>query len=199
MEVIVNILALLTLPIIPISFIYSLYLKGKEGGILILYPLLLLVGYGITKVGEIHPSISIVAFLSSLLYGIKLLSADSFNTFIRFLFFSTAGIVLALGISSIPYVLSFTLLILVERRIRNIYETTSFRLTGGLLDLNKSLAYVLLFAYTPFVVFYTFTLIDLVQSPIGAFLFSLVNLLWTAAFGKLFREVIGLKKKGVLR
>ena len=199
MEVLINLLAVMLLPIIPVSFLYSLYLKGVKGRRLMIYPVLLLLGYFVVLSEKIHPSLQIVAYLSSLLYALKLLSADSFTTFLRFLFFSVAGVVFALKVSSIPYALSFVLLALIAERIKQIYGTTSFRITGGLLDIDKPLAYILIFAYTPFVVFYTFVVGELISSPAKAFLFSLVNIFWTVAFGKLFKELIGLKRKGVLR
>ncbi len=199
MEVIINIFALILLPIAPISFLYSMYLKGAKGKKLMIYPILLLLGYLVVLSGKIHPSLQIIAYISSLLYALKLLSADSFNTFLRFLFFSVTGMVFALEVSPIPYALSFILLILIVEKVKEIYGTTSFRITGGLLDINKPLAYILMFAYTPFVVFYTFIVGDLISSPAKAFLFSVVNIFWTVAFGKLFKELIGLKRKGVLR
>lgn len=198
MEVLINLLAVLLLPIVPISFLYSSYLKQKEGKILAIYPALLLLGSFVAGSELVHPSLRIVAYISSLFYALKLLSANSFNTFLRFLFFSVAGIVLALELSSIPYALSFILLALIAERLKEIYGTTSFRITGGLLDIDKPLAYILIFAYTPFVVFYTFVVGELVSSPAKAFLFSLVNIFWTAAFGKIFKELIGGRRKGVL-
>ena len=198
MEVLINLLAVLLLPIVPISFLYSSYLKQKEGKILAIYPALLLLGSFVAGSELLHPSLRIVAYISSLFYALKLLSANSFNTFLRFLFFSVAGIVLALELSSIPYALSFILLALIAERLKEIYGTTSFRITGGLLDIDKPLAYILIFAYTPFVVFYTFVVGELVSSPAKAFLFSLVNIFWTAAFGKIFKELIGGRRKGVL-
>ncbi|WP_461830146.1 hypothetical protein [Aquifex sp.] len=199
MEVLINLLAVLLLPIVPLSFLYSMYLKHKEGKFLMIYPALLLLGGFVAASEAVHPSLRIVAFLSSALYALKLLSANSFNTFLRFLFFSLAGAVLGLEIPSVPYALSFILLALVSWRIKEIYGTTSFRITGGLLDIDKPLAYILIFAYTPFIVFYTFTVGELIAPPGKALLFSLVNIFWTAAFGKLFKELIGGRRKGVLR
>ncbi len=199
MEMLINLIAVILLPIVPVSFIYSVFLKKAYGKNLTIYPLLLFLGYFVVFSEAVHPSLRIVAYLSSLFYALKLLSSDSFNSFLRFLFFSVAGLALALEVSTVPYALSFVLLILIAERIRELYGTTSFRITGGLLDINKPLAYALIFAYTPFVVFYTFVVGEIIASPVKAFLFSLVNVFWTAAFGKLFKELIGGKKKGVLR
>ena len=196
MELAINFLAILLLPIIPTSFLYSVLLRKAEGFRLLIYPALLFLGYFVVFSEAIHPILRIVAYLSSAIYALKLLSADSFNAFLRFLFFSVAGLVLALGISPILYALGFLLLVLIAKKLKEIYGTTSFRITGGLLDANKPVAYALMFSYTPFILFYTFTVGQLIAFPLKALLFSLINIFWTVGFGKLFKEVIGLKRRG---